>query len=190
MLNSKFNFRHFLIQCKISMKQKNIWTIGHSTRTIDGFIEMLRSFEIELLVDIRSFPGSRRYPHFNKEALAASLPKHHIEYKHLVKLGGRRNPLPNSHNTGWRLAAFRGYADYMETEEFNEAIKELEALAMEKRTAYMCSEAVWWSCHRSLVSDYLKFKGWIVIHIMGANKAEGHPYTKPAKIEDNKLVYT
>jgi uncharacterized protein (DUF488 family) len=171
------------------MKQKSIWTIGHSTRTIDEFIAMLKSLQIELVVDIRSFPGSRRYPHFNKEALAVSLPKNHIAYQHLVKLGGRRKPLPNSHNIGWRVAAFRGYADYMETEDFNEAIKELETRGTQKKTAYMCSESVWWSCHRSLVSDYLKFKGWLVMHIMNVDRAEEHPYTKPAKIEGNKLVY-
>src|SRR4051812_25119131 len=162
------------------MKQKSIWTIGHSTRSIEEFIAMLRSFQIELLVDIRSFPGSRRYPHFNKEALSVSLPENNIAYAHLVKLGGRRKPLSDSHNTGWRVAAFRGYADYMETEDFKIAINDLESLASNKRAAYMCSEAVWWSCHRSLVSDYLKFNGWIVMHIMDVNKAVEHPYTKPA----------
>lgn len=170
--------------------QKTIWTIGHSTRAIDEFIAMLRSFQIELLVDIRSFPGSRRYPHFNKENLAISLAENQIAYKHLVKLGGRRQPLPVSHNTGWRVAAFRGYADYMETENFKEAVQELEVLASQKKTAYMCSEAVWWRCHRSLVSDYLKFKGWLVMHIIGVDKAQEHPYTKPAKIEGDKLVYS
>lgn len=172
------------------MKQNSIWTIGHSTRTLEEFVAMLQSFQIELLVDIRSFPGSRRFPQFNKEALKISLPEHNIEYIHLVKLGGRRKALKDSHNTGWRVEAFRGYADYMETKDFHEAIKELEMLAVEKRVAYMCSEAVWWSCHRSLVSDYLKFKGWKVMHIMAINKAEEHPYTKPARIEDDKLVYT
>src|SRR3954463_2325881 len=117
------------------MKQKSIWTIGHSTRSIEEFIAMLRSFQIELVVDIRSFPGSRRYPHFNKEALAISLPKNNIEYTHLVKLGGRRKPRSDSHNTGWRVAAFRGYADYMETEDFSNAIKELELLGSKKRVA-------------------------------------------------------
>ena len=171
------------------MKQKSIWTIGHSTRTLDEFIAMLKSFQIELVVDIRSFPGSRRYPHFNKEALTISLPGSKIEYTHLVKLGGRRKPRVDSHNTGWRVAAFRGYADYMETEDFSNAIKDLEFLGSRKRVAYMCSEAVWWSCHRSLVSDYLKFKGWIVMHIMAVGKAEEHPYTKPAILEGDKLVY-
>lgn len=171
------------------MEQKSIWTIGHSTRSLEVFIAMLKSFRIELVVDIRSLPGSKRYPHFNKEALATSLPENKIEYTHLVKLGGRRKPHIDSHNTGWRVAAFRGYADYMETADFNKAIKDLELLAIKKRVAYMCSEAVWWSCHRSLVSDYLKFKGWIVMHIMDVGKAEEHPYTKPAILEGNKLVY-
>ena len=176
-------------QCK-NMQERNIWTIGHSTRDLGKFIAMLRSFQIELVVDIRSFPGSRRYPHFNKEALAISLPKTGIEYIHLPDLGGRRKPLNDSNNTGWRLAAFRGYADYMETDAFEKGIKNLELLASKKRVAYMCSEAVWWRCHRSLISDYLKHKGWTVVHIMDAGKSEEHPYTKPARIVGNNLVYS
>ncbi len=172
------------------MEQKSIWTIGHSTRTLDEFITMLQSFQIELLADIRSFPGSRRFPHFNKETLKISLPKNKIEYIHLPGLGGRRKPLSDSHNSGWRVAAFRGYADYMETQDFTQGIKELETIAADKRAAFMCSEAVWWSCHRSLVSDYLKFNSWLVLHIMGINKVEEHPYTKPAKIQGGKLTYT
>lgn len=150
---------------------------------------MLQSFEIELLVDIRSLPGSRKFPQFNKEELEVSLPKHGIEYYHLKELGGRRKAKRDSKNTGWRLPAFRGYADYMETKDFKDAIKVLEKMAREKRTAYMCSEAVWWSCHRSLVSDYLKVHGWTVMHIMAVNKADEHPYTSPAKIVDGKLSY-
>jgi len=172
------------------MEGKTIWTIGHSTKSLSEFLEMLQSFQIELLVDIRRFPGSKRYPQFNKEALQVSLSENKIEYKHIEKLGGRRKPVSNSHNNAWRLEAFRGYADYMETDEFHQAVEQLELLAEEKKVAYMCSEAVWWSCHRSLVSDYLKFKGWLVMHIMGVNKSQEHPYTKPARIEDNKLVYT
>ena len=172
------------------MKEEKIWTIGHSTHTLEKFIAMLTSFQIELLVDIRSFPGSRRYPHFNKEALSVSLPANNIEYVHLVELGGRRKPRKDSKNTAWRVEAFRGYADYMETEAFEKAIHKLEVLGNKKRVAYMCSEAVWWSCHRSLVSDYLKFKGWTVMHIMETGKAEEHPYTKPAKIEGDRLVYS
>src|SRR4051812_37275398 len=110
------------------MKQDSIWTIGHSTRTLAEFIGMLQSFQIELVVDIRRFPGSKRYPHFNKDALANSLPGNKIAYTHLEKLGGRRKPRADSQNTGWRVAAFRGYADYMETEDFGNAVNDLEVL--------------------------------------------------------------
>lgn len=168
---------------------KIIWTIGHSTRALNEFVDMLRSFQIEFVADIRSFPGSRRYPQFNKEALAVSLPENNITYIHVKELGGRRKVQPDSVNTGWRLAAFRGYADYMGTDAFKNAIQELESFAYDKRIAYMCSEALWWRCHRSLVSDYLKVRGWTVIHIMGIGKAREHPYTSPAQIVDGKLVY-
>jgi len=172
------------------MKPKSIWTIGHSTKSIDEFIAMLQSFNIQLVVDIRRFPGSKRYPHFNKDSLKISLAANNIEYTHIEALGGRRKPVADSHNTGWRLAAFRGYADYMETDDFSRAVEELEVLASQRKVAYMCSEAVWWSCHRSLVSDYFKFNGWLVMHIMGVNKSDEHPYTKPARIENDKLAYT
>lgn len=175
---------------KIQFKMKNeIWTIGHSTHTFEDFTTILKSFEIEMVADIRSFPGSRRYPHFNKEPLAISLPKNGIEYVHLRELSGRRKALKDSKNTVWRVAAFRGYADYMATGEFKKAIVELEVLASKRRVAYMCSEAVWWRCHRSMVSDYLKNEGWRVIHIMGLNKGTEHPYTGPARIVEDKLVY-
>lgn len=177
------------MQKQFTMHQNNIWTIGHSTHMLAEFMLMLKSFQIELVVDIRSFPGSRRYPHFNKEALTVSLPKNEIEYIHLRELGGRRKTTIDSHNTGWRVAAFRGYADYMETDKFKKAIKELECLADKKRVAFMCAEAVWWRCHRSLVSDYLKHQGWTVIHIMGIEKGVEHPYTSPARIIGDKLVY-
>ena len=117
----------------INMQQKKIWTVGHSTHPFNEFVAMLKSFQIELVADIRSFPGSRRYPHFNKEILENSLPLNGIEYVHLRDLGGRRKTNIDSHSTGWRVAAFRGYADYMETEMFTNAIKELEFLAGKKR---------------------------------------------------------
>jgi uncharacterized protein (DUF488 family) len=170
------------------MKNK-IWTIGHSTRSLEDFVAMLHSFNITMLVDIRNYPGSRRYPHFNKEALEISLPTDGIQYFHLKELGGRRKPAINSINTAWHNDAFRGYADYMQTNEFKKAIEKLEALAQKRLTAYMCSEAVWWSCHRALVSDYLKWKEWTVVHIMDIGKATEHPYTKPAKIVDGVLRY-
>jgi len=188
--------QHLIIShCNCStknVKQKTpgcVWTIGHSTRTIDHFISMLQAFQIELVADIRSFPGSKRYPHFNKEALESSLPGYGISYTHIEELGGRRPAHANSKNSAWKHPAFRGYADYMETGEFEKGIRQLEELAQDIRTAFMCSEAVWWRCHRSLVSDYLKVHGWLVYHIMEVGKAEEHPYTKPAKIVDGKLSY-
>ena len=169
---------------------KTIFTIGHSNHPFEEFLEMLKAFEIETLVDIRRYPGSRKYPHFNKDHLEKSLPEKEIQYLHYEDLGGRRKVKPDSHNTAWRLDSFRGYADYMETDSFQKAIEKLETLAKEKRVAYMCSEAVWWSCHRSLVSDYLKNEGWNVQHIMSKTKSNEHPYTKSARIINDKLVYT
>lgn len=169
---------------------KTIFTIGHSNHPFEEFLEMLKAFEIEALVDIRRYPGSRKYPHFNKDHLEKSLPEKEMQYFHYEDLGGRRKVKPDSHNTAWRLDSFRGYADYMETDSFKKAIEKLEILAKEKRVAYMCSEAVWWSCHRSLVSDYLKNEGWNVQHIMSKTKSNEHPYTKPARIINDKLVYT
>lgn len=142
-----------------------------------------------MLVDIRNYPGSRRYPHFNKEALEISLPANGIKYLHIKELGGRRRPVKDSLNTAWHNDAFRGYADYMQSTEFKEAIEILEAVARKQSTAFMCSEAVWWSCHRSLVADYLKLKGWTVLHIMDVGKATEHPYTKPARVVNGVLRY-
>jgi uncharacterized protein (DUF488 family) len=170
--------------------RKTIWTIGHSTRSIEDFIEMLQAFKIELLVDIRSFPGSRRFPQFNKENLADSLLTNKIEYVHILRLGGRRTPKKDSKNTGWKHESFRGYADYMETEYFKKGIEELIEIAEKRKTSIMCSEAVWWKCHRSLVADYLKLKGWMVMHIMDKTKAEEHPYTQAAKIINGELDYS
>ncbi|HYM20690.1 MAG TPA: DUF488 domain-containing protein [Candidatus Kapabacteria bacterium] len=166
---------------------KTIWTIGHSTHLFDEFLELLRSFEIKMLADIRSFPGSRRYPHFNKEALERTLPEHGIEYIHIPELGGRRKAISESHHPEWKHPAFRSYADYMDTSEFKIGIGHLQELALRSRTAYMCSEALWWRCHRSLVSDYLKSNGWTVLHIMGKGKQAEHPYTTVARAAQEKL---
>ncbi len=174
---------------KGTLQNKVIWTIGHSTRTWNEFMDMLQSFQIEVLADIRSFPGSRKFPHFNKEELEISLPQHNIRYIHLKNLGGRRKAKQNSKNTVWRNVAFRGYADYMETEDFREGASKLEKIAATYRTAFMCSEAVWWRCHRSMVSDYLKVQGWKVMHIMSIAKEEEHAYTAPAGIVNGKLSY-
>src|SRR3954471_6286503 len=166
----------------------SIFTIGHSTRSIQEFIALLHENKIKALVDVRRYPGSKRFPHFNKEALERSLQKENIEYIHLPSLDGRRKPRPDSHNTAWRNEMFRGYADYMETGDFERGIKELIALARKKNTAYMCSEAVWWRCHRSLISDLLKAKGWEVFHILGEGKIQEHPYTSAAIIRNGELT--
>lgn len=169
--------------------KKTIWTIGHSTHSFEEFLELLKAHGIQILVDIRRYPGSRRYPHFNKEALETLLPENGISYHHFENLGGRRKARPDSINQVWRHPSFRGYADYMETDEFKEIVEKLKTVASEKRTTIMCSEAVWWSCHRAMVSDYLKVQNWEVLHIMAPDKTTEHPFTKPAKIEDGKLVY-
>ncbi len=174
---------------RMNDESKTIWTIGHSTRSLEEFVAMLFSFNIDLIVDVRSFPGSRKFPQFNKEALEISLPGNNINYVHIKDLGGRRKTNPDSKNTGWRSIAFRGYADYMETESFINGIKKLEEIAVQQRTAYMCSEAVWWRCHRSMISDYLKLQGWKVMHIMDIKKATEHPYTAPARIVHGALNY-
>ena len=168
-----------------------IWTIGHSTRTIDEFISLLKENKIKLLADVRAWPGSKRYPQFNKDALAESLTAHGIGYEHFPELGGKRKSKPDSRNTAWRNASFRGYADYMETEQFQKGIEHLLNVAEENGpTAIMCAEAVWWRCHRSLIADYLKVRGVEVLHILGANKIEPHPYTSAARIVDGVLSYT
>ena len=172
-----------------SLAGLRVWTIGHSTRPIEEFIEALHANQIATLIDVRQFPGSRKYPQYGKAALSESLTKESIDYIHIVELGGRRKPNPNSENTLWRNESFRAYADYMETKEFEAGIDRAIKFATEKPTAIMCAEAVWWRCHRSLISDYLKSRGAEVIHIINATKTEIHPYTSAARIIDGRLSY-
>jgi uncharacterized protein (DUF488 family) len=166
-----------------------IWTTGHSTRTLDEFVELLRANGIQAITDVRSLPGSRKFPQFNAEELARSLPLHGIEYVPFKILGGRRKVRPDSPHTVWRHKAFRGYADYMDTPEFENGIEMLLAHAGKKRTAIMCAEAVWWRCHRSMIADYLKSIGVVVEHIMDNGKNVIHPYTAAASIESGRLIY-
>jgi uncharacterized protein (DUF488 family) len=184
-----------------------IWTIGHSTRAIDEFISLLEQNGVKLLADVRAWPGSKRYPQFNKDALAESLNAHGIRYEHFPELGGKRKSKPDSRNTAWRNASFRGYADYMETEQFQKGVERLLAFARSDglgsrrnerdsgeavipcAVAIMCAEAVWWRCHRSLIADYLKARGVEVLHILSANKVEPHPYTSAARIVNGELSY-
>ncbi len=167
----------------------DIWTIGHSNRELADFLGLLRLQAIEGLADVRRFPASRRYPHFNQQPLAAALGEAAIEYVHFPELGGRRPPLPDSPNTAWRHAAFRGYADYMMTEPFRAGIERLLELAGRRRTAIMCAEALWWQCHRSLIADYLKAGGHRVIHILSSGKTQEHPFTSAARIIEGRLSY-
>lgn len=171
------------------MKTTTIYTIGHSTRSLEEFLSMLHSFHIKTVADVRRFPSSRKFPQYNQDNLKLALKDAGINYIHLIDLGGRRKAKKDSKNTIWKNVSFRGYADYMETEDFENAVQELEEIAMQDTTVYMCSEAVWWRCHRSMVSDYLKAKGWEVLHIMGIGKAQDHKYTAPAKVKDHKVSY-
>jgi uncharacterized protein (DUF488 family) len=164
-----------------------IYTIGHSTRPLDELIGLLREHGVKRLADIRRFPGSRRYPHFSRESLAASLPKAGIEYVHVVELGGRRDPLADSPNNGWRNGQFRGYADHMATAEFQNALDRL--LASDVPTAIMCAEAVPWRCHRNLVSDELTRRGHEIIHILGPGASQRHVINPIARVVDDHLVY-
>ena len=168
----------------------HIWTIGHSTRKIDIFLSLLKENGIKLVADVRMFPGSKRYPQFGREALGKSIGEHVIRYEHFPELGGRRNAKPDSHNTAWRNESFRGYADYMETEDFRKGIARLIDLADQSGpTALMCAEAVWWRCHRSMISDYLKARGVEVVHILDGKKTEPHPFTSAAQIVNGELSY-
>lgn len=171
------------------MSGETIWTIGHSTRPPEEFSELLLANEIGNLVDVRSYPGSKRYPHFNKESLARNLRALGINYHHLVELGGRRKRAPNSLNAAWKNDSFRAYADYMESPGFEKGVEELLELARQRRTAIMCAEAVWWRCHRGLISDYLKANQVEVIHIINAAHTTRHPYTSAARILNGKLSY-
>lgn len=167
----------------------SVWTIGHSTRSAHELNQILLSHEIAALVDVRSFPGSRRYPQFNKPQLSRALEGAGILYSHSPQLGGRRRPNLHSKNTAWKNASFRAYADHMESDEFKQGIEDLLRLAHTKRTAVMCAETLWWRCHRSLIADYLKASNVEVIHILDGKHTEKHPYTSAARIVDSGLSY-
>jgi uncharacterized protein (DUF488 family) len=167
-----------------------LWTVGHSTHPWDAFVAMLKAGDIEAIADVRQFAGSRRHPQFNSDTMAVELPKAGIEYIALRDLGGRRRPRKDSHNTAWRVAAFRGYADYMETPEFQRARAQLADYALARRTSVMCAEAVWWQCHRSLISDAFKADGWTVLHLQPGGRVKEHPYTGAAQIVDGHLDYS
>jgi uncharacterized protein (DUF488 family) len=163
-----------------------IHTIGHSTRERDELVALLREHGVDALADVRRYPGSRRLPHFNADALRAVLGP---AYQHFPELGGRRSRVPGSPNGGWENAAFQGYADHMASEEFARGMERLEAWAREHSVAVMCAEAPWWRCHRRLLADALLVRGHEVRHIMGAGEAVRHELTEFAQVEDGRLTY-
>jgi uncharacterized protein (DUF488 family) len=166
-----------------------IFTIGHSTRKLREFMEVLDPYGIKEVVDIRTIPRSRTNPQFNEKRLAAGLKRHHIRYKHMNGLGGLRHPLKDSVNTYWYNASFRGFADYMQTGEFRRNITELINLAKERQVVIMCAEAVPWRCHRSLIADALLVRGVSVRHIFSPTNSKPHELTKGARVNGRNIVY-
>ena len=167
-----------------------VFTLGHSTRSLEDFLALLAEHGVELLADVRRFPGSRRFPHFRRETLAAALAAAGIDYRHLPGLGGRRKPHPGSSHTHWTNAGFRAYADHMETAEFADAFAEILGLADNRTTALMCAEAVPWRCHRQLVADALVARGRRVVHIMAPGRSENHALNPSARVlPDGRLIY-
>ena len=166
-----------------------VWTIGHSNRTSEEFALLLQEPRIELIVDVRRFPGSRRLPQFASETLQAELEDRGVGYHWISALGGRRRPDPDSPNTGWTHPAFRAYADHIETEEFAEGLTELLMLSGGLRTAIMCAEALWWRCHRRLIADVLVSLDVCVVHLFAPGKSEEHRLRPPGRLEDGRLTY-
>jgi uncharacterized protein (DUF488 family) len=165
-----------------------VYTIGHSTRSLADFLALLARSNVERLIDVRAFPGSRRHPQFNQDALAGSLREHGIEYLHRPALGGRRRPRPDAPPTAWRNEGFRGYADYMRTPDFHAALDELIERAREQTTVIMCSEAVPWRCHRTLISDALHARGVTVEHILDS-RTSPHVLTSFAVVRNGEVTY-
>jgi uncharacterized protein (DUF488 family) len=166
-----------------------LFTIGHSTRALDDFVALLRAHGVAQLADVRTVPKSRRHPHFAQESLARTLPDAGVVYRHFPALGGLRKPRPDSVNTAWRVAGFRGYADHMQTPAFADAVAELAAWADAATTAIMCAEAVWWQCHRQLIADALVARGIEVRHIMSAGSAPAHTLTDFARLDGTRITY-
>lgn len=167
----------------------SIYSVGHGTRPIEEFVEILRAADVKTLADVRSAPGSRRHPQFGQTALAASLTETGIEYVHLRGLGGRRDVAPDSPHIALKVDAFRGYADHMSSDEFAADYARLIATARARATAFMCAETLWWRCHRRLLSDHLTVNGWDVVHLLAPGKSEPHRLWDVARVVDGRLVY-
>lgn len=182
-------FAHGVAIMSTNAARTTIWTIGHSTLPIGEFLTLLAAHRITYLADVRRFPMSRRYPQYNRQSLERTLLEAGLAYGLYPELGGRRTPQPNSHNTAWRNASFRGYADYMETPVFRTAVDGLLTAAAGARVAIMCAEALWWRCHRAMIADYLWAAGIRVLHITSIGNASDHPLTRAATLVDGHLSY-
>jgi uncharacterized protein (DUF488 family) len=169
---------------------ETVWTIGHSTRPLEEFLELLSRNRIGAVADVRRYPGSRRWPHFAREPLQLALESRGLLYMWFPELGGRRTPRADSPNTAWRSAAFRGYADYMATEAFADGLDRLVNLASGLPTAILCAESLWWRCHRGLIADVFRWLTFEVIHILGPGSTASHPYTAAARIVSGRLSYS
>jgi uncharacterized protein (DUF488 family) len=167
-----------------------VYTIGHSTRSIDELIAMLAEARVTRVVDVRAFPMSRRYPQFNKDALSVSLPCAGVDYRQMPELGGRRGARKGkpSRNGLWKVEAFRNYADYAETPAFRAALERLETFGRERPTAFMCAEAVWWQCHRRLITDYMLVRGWTVAHLLALGQRQAGALTPGAVPHDDGTI--
>lgn len=172
------------------MAAQTLWTIGHSTRTQAAFIALLHHYGIKAVADVRRFPGSKRLPQFMSADLEAALAEEGIAYQWIDALGGRRRPPPGPTASAWRNTSFRGYAAHMRTEDFEQGLQSLLSLAEMQPTAMMCAEVLWWRCHRSMVSDVLKLRGIEVLHIQDEKHLSPHPYTSPARLNNEELTYS
>ncbi len=170
-------------------KQPAIYTIGHSTRTVEEFVDLLKTYGVTLLIDVRTVPRSRHNPQFNKETLPNKLKTHNIKYIHMPDIGGLRHPKRDSINLAWKNSGFRGYSDYMQTQEFTDNLLKIVALARENRLALMCAEALPWRCHRSLISDALAVRHIKVEHIISATSCLNHEINEMAHVEGNQITY-
>lgn len=166
-----------------------LWTVGHSTRSIDAFIALLKHYRLQGVVDVRRHPGSRRLPQFGTDTLQTHLAEAGLDYLWVEELGGRRRAAKDSPNSAWRNASFRGYADYLNEPSFEVGLQRLLTFASERRCTLMCAEVLWWRCHRALIADVLKLRGVEVLHIRDESHVDSHPFTSPARLLDGRLSY-
>ncbi len=178
-----------LQRSQVGFEPATIWTIGHSTHAWEAFVDVLQAHRIDSIVDVRRFPGSRKFPWFGSDAMSSQLPRDGVGYEWIPQLGGRRSVLPGSPNGGWRNSSFQGYADHMASAEFADGLEQASAATAQGRTALMCAELLWWRCHRRLISDLLVHRGHKVLHIQSERAAEPHHLNPMAQAVGEDLRY-